>query len=92
MSSGTEQGLKYIQKKTTEIDISRYNNITMCRNSSGDMDFYLNGKLMHTINSEDLMYEEGNFFIVYNEVPKQVYNSSNAGVTKFVLQGAQYAK
>ncbi len=82
-----ETSLKTFSSKKTGIKASESNNISTYLDSNGDMNIFLNGTLYYVIPQNELMFSEGNFFIVYQTIAKFKYSAENPAVAKFNLRG-----
>lgn len=89
---GVEKGLKTFKALESGVNINGMNTIKTYLDDSGNMNIYLNGKLMYKIESQNLMFKKGNFFIVYQSIPNQTYTTQNEGKAKFVLKAEQIQK
>lgn len=87
-----KESVKRFRTAESGINPKKTNRIKMGCDSDGNMNFYVNGKLMYTIEKDDLLFEEGRFFIVYQEIPDQQYSDDCVGKAKHTLRKQQIVK
>ncbi len=85
----TETGLKWIKYTTEKNAANKMHNFKSYFDDDNNMHVLFDKYEFCTIPADEVLFTEGNFFIVYQLIPDQQYTEQNAANAKFILKKQQ---
>ncbi len=84
------KSVKSIPPEKSNIKLGEFNNIKMRTCDSGNVEFYVNRKLVLTMKRNELQLGIGRFLIAYRTENKMNYTKENTGIAYFKINSEQF--
>jgi len=84
------KSFKSVSPLLSNVNPNTFNNLKMKTCDSGNIEFYMNKKLILTVKRDELKLYVARFFIAYRTENKKVYSKENPGIACFKINSEQF--